>query len=383
MLKDKIAVIADELYFPKDNPDFFSGFLHLLMLQLTKEDDDVAAELIFLTVNQLLTAIDEEETAPKVVLDRTMFYDETVEKMHRILLSNDVTYLNHPDLMRLFASKLESFNLLKREGILQPVTQKLMSYQEFEEFIRQHKKIVVKPEWGSGGDLVFFVSLDDKNQVTVNWTAKGDNCCNEESFVGSMEDFYKNLDELSRQQKDQESRSSDEKTEWIMQDFLDLKSGRERAVDIRIIKQRGKDGVLKPVLTHGRMAASEHSLVTNLSKHGIPISVENVLEGTGITEDDLFEFCRQVDNCVESEFGHQIGEVGHDLAVVKTENGWKIYYIEGNTMPGYLLDSWETLNANGANVKYLSERDKTLLMNPIHFMNSLLSIKEDELQAAL
>lgn len=364
--RTECIVLTDEGLLPKDDNSCFYGFLHLLMQMLAANNDELAKP-VFMTADQLLSVADRRHRL--TLLDRTLLYSPVVKELHEVLHAAGCQYITHPKIMALFASKLETYSLLKAHDVMQPNTSSLIDLATLQHFISQYKDVVVKPEWGGMGDKVFFIFSADDGLLRMVWIEKHSGICEEKTFIGHVVDVYDKILDISNQPSPSGSRASLGSVRLIVQEYLDLSSGRESAMDIRIIEQRGSDGILRPVLAHGRHTVP----ITNISKNGVLAELSAVLRGTGVTPQDLFSFCAGIDDVVQSETKLPIGEVGHDVAVVLRNGVWQIVYLEGNTMPGYVFESWNQLCRADAQdyVVRLSTVDKALLGNPLAYAKFL------------
>ncbi|MGD9129936.1 MAG: hypothetical protein PVJ09_05610, partial [Candidatus Woesebacteria bacterium] len=70
-MSEEILILTDEALMPQNDQHCFYAFLHLLLLQLAKEN---GLKLIFLTPKKAL----EMDSLPSVILDRTLRYDADI-----------------------------------------------------------------------------------------------------------------------------------------------------------------------------------------------------------------------------------------------------------------------------------------------------------------
>jgi hypothetical protein len=279
--------------------------------------------------------------------------------------------------MTYFASKWQTYQLLEEQGILQAETQLLTQLSDLEAFLRKYLQAVVKPEWGGMGDRVYFLEVKNADRIEVSWVEGHGAQSIEKSECMSLTTFYKMICSPVTNVAKDGVRANVSSEGWIIQKFLDLSAGRRQAMDIRVIEQRDGDGNLVPTFCHGRISNHHNIPLTNLSKGGCYVPIGQVLDGTSVKAKDIMQVCKGVDAAIEGVTGHQIGEVGHDLAVALIDDGWKIFYIEGNTMPGYVLKAWSELCSHGPITALLSLRDRRLLQNPLLYMQYLIELKEN------
>jgi hypothetical protein len=306
------------------------------------------------------------------IIDKTLVYTPKTQEIHDICQRNCVPYLNHPETMRIFASKFATYQAVQETGIRQPFTTRISTQQQYQDYLETKKngeKIVIKPEWGGMGTNVYFVKKVSANIVEVSWKTKAEEVVtsHQERFTSS--DFYNSYISPIIPDLSGDSRSSSTQVSWIAQEFLDLSGDDGCAQDIRVIEQRDESGRLVVAKIHGRKSNSTSIPLSNIDKGGKVCDAHDILEGTCISMDEVVETCRTVDAKVEQKTNKPIGEVGHDLAVI-TENGrCKLVYIEGNTMPGYILDKWEDIQKFGPHISLLSNCDCELIYRPIQYMD--------------
>ncbi len=363
-----LAIVTEANLMPSlDNcEDGFYATIHLLQLRLAQT---LGAQVGFSTVEDIL----QTSQYPDCVYDHLLQYSDGVRSMHQTLTEANVPYVNPPAIMELFASKIKSYQVLDNFGVLQPYTEQFTNSEQLATFLKKRKKAVIKPEWGGMGNKVYFLTQEEEEIVNVEWVE--DDCgvyVEHQEAMQANEFFDKFI--LKNPAVPQKGVRGNIEGSWVIQEFLDLARGRDGVVDLRVIEQRDGEGELKVSLLHGRKSTHSSTPLTNISKGGQLTHISEVLKGTGIKAKDLIDVCRVVDNAVESVTGERIGEVGHDLAVVLTDEGWKIYYIEGNTMPGYVLRVWDKVASPDFDLSDINGRDRKLLSNPLEYMQYLANI---------
>jgi len=368
MSTERCLLLTDPLNFP-ENPTFY-GLLHHLLRQIahgSPQENDFS--LAFATPQEAIEQIEDIS----VILDRTLCYTPQVKALHRKCAERNIPYVNHPTLMALLANKKATHDALSLSGIKQPFTQSIGSKDDLIKFMSRlgiSRRFVIKPTWGGMGDWVTFVEMTHGGYIRARW--KEDSLKIKE-FCGFPSDFCQQVLFIQIGETNGGSRSAEGPVSWIAQEYLDLTGIDGLARDIRVIQQRDRFGVMKTSLIHGRQSDSAALPLTNLSKGGQLCSVEQILDGTGITIDQLLSLCSQVNHVFETATGHNIGEIGHDIAVTRSADKFHLIYLEGNTMPGYVLESWDLLVSadTEAQQPVLTTQDRTLLVRPFEYANRI------------
>ena len=368
----KVFVLTEEENLPT-NCSFY-GINHLLLQQWYSLNRNLCDFELFLTTpRQVLNIIDQVD----VVIDRTSSYNQYIQKCHGYFLEHSIKYLNSPKIMETLASKYQTYMALSGDDTLQPRTFRLESFEQLNSIIKEIDcpRIVIKPEWGSDGDGVFFIEFTDQHfNVNVRWKECDNQVIIVKTFKGNLEQFYnENIKNAKIHTASQNCNLKECEKSWIVQEWIDIMSEDGTAFDIRVIEQRDGFGKLTLSSYHGRKGPEKGISVTNLDKGRIPEFEAHLslhLQNLGLSLDSLFEFCKKVDRKIEKVSG-LIGEIGHDVAI-KTENGkCSFCYLEGNSMPGYAFINWEKIKET-KDINYCSESEKALVSKPLLYCNYLL-----------
>lgn len=349
----KISVITDPDYFPDQMGCF--GISHRFAGEYASDrvDNDTVE---FVTPSEVL---DRSEVVTRAI-DRTLHFDATVQAMHGKLGEDGVLYLNHPSVMGILASKVGLYDALDGlEEYLIP-TVVVSDASDLRDYFcsKVGRKLVVKPEYGGMGNRVFLVQILSSNQLHAEWI-DGDL----RVFEGDVGEFYEQY--MCGENTKHDRKNALAAPKWVVQDFIEFSHVKGGVVDIRLIHQATPAGTKHQSALYGRRAAGALA-ITNLEKGGQIVSIDEVLREARVSVDAVLELCREVERVLEASTGHIIGEIGHDVGIAKSG---QLFYIEGNTMPGYVYSDWDRVSMDPSfSFSSLPELDQRLISTPLDYL---------------
>lgn len=339
---EEIYLVTDKIYDVEQNNCF--GNMHRFASEYCE------AEGIPFKIISVEEAFAVRESIRKII-DRTLHYANPLPELHTALAGR-ATYLNSPELMGIFASKVKLQDLLEplKENLIPSVV--VESESDFLDHLSSNvgRTVVLKPDYGGMGDDVFFIEVKSSEHIFVKWREGSD-----QFFEGDPREFFDKKVKFTVYKK------------WLGQEFVRLSKIDSSVLDIRVVRQALKPNTKRVSDIYGRQSVGVVP-ITNLEKNGLVVSPESVqkfLIDRELTVDHLLGLCEDVESIVKP-FGN-IGEVGHDIGI--DENG-KLVYIEGNTMPGYRFSNWAKIIGGKEVVHFfdLPLCDQMLVKTPIDYL---------------
>jgi hypothetical protein len=330
----------------------FHSIPHSLLADWSMENiEGMGIQLVMTTPDNFWDVADET----RVMIDRILRYTDEVRKIHEAMEERGIPYVNDPTLMGITSSKLQMHEILKDTGIMIAETILIKSFDDLRHFANQRmgEKIVLKPEYGSDGVDIYFIEVLGEDNVHIIWVEDKEGERKEKEYKGSLKRFFdENIVDKGK---------FGDKFTWVTQDFIELIKCGGCTVDLRMVEQRDGEGELRFTSAYARKAKGSVPLC-NLGQGGKPLQIEKVLQETGVKIHGLREFCRAADHEIEKHA--KIGEIGHDIGITMQDRSPSLCYIEGNSMPGYTFQEWESIRQGNAS---LSRSDEKLITMPLQY----------------
>lgn len=214
-----------------------------------------------------------------------------------------------------------------------PDTELTHNYEQIKAFIDLYDSIILKPTLLSRGRGICIISKDNTSYKVFDYRNRDI----VETQLNSEEEL-KNFFETNK----------DFFNQYLIQQHLKLAKVNGGAFDIRVVMQKEKINEWKCTGIECRVAG-EKILLTNISRGGYALTLDNALDGAFPNElekqntikENLNALCLKLCKSLEST-GHHFAEFGMDIAV--DENG-SLWIIEVNVFPsfkGFKIMDYET-----------------------------------------
>ncbi|OBZ07695.1 YheC/YheD family protein [Bacillus sp. FJAT-26390] len=254
---------------------------------------------------------------PKINMD-IGFYPPALEgRASRVKKSKQLRFTGYG-----LGNKCKIQSHLIGSSVLQPYllpTEKVNSAQQFIQFLRKHKSIMLKPINGWGGRGIIRVTLENEHFV-VQRDGKA-----KLSLPSSRLDSY--------------IRGVLKSGRHLMQKWIDIRNKNGKVFDIRALMQKKDDGdwVMTGMAVREGM---KNKITSNIKSGGDAFKVEDYLEkeqgsenGAALTK-SIVEVAEYIPEFVEKSYKSRLSELGIDLAVDRSGNLW---LIEINIKPGKMI----------------------------------------------
>lgn len=220
----------------------------------------------------------------------------------------------------------------------QPPTELIKNYEMAKEFIDKYKNVILKPVNLSRGRGICLIEKSDKAYNVKDYRSKKGSKIELENDE-ELKKFFSNNNKFFK--------------DYIIQKKLNLSNINKSVFDIRVVMQKINKNTWQCSGMECRIS-KENTLITNISKGGYPLSVQEALrfkfpeiEKRKIMINIIkllgFKLCLYLDKLDE-----HFAELGIDIALDEDN---KLWIIEANVLPGF--DGFKTLNSKVySNIKY-------------------------------
>lgn len=152
-------------------------------------------------------------------------------------------------------------------------------------------------------------------------------------------------------------RAVQKKRKYLVQQWLDIRNEAGHVYDVRVIMQKGKQGIWR-FIGMGVREGGRGNITSNLKSGGSPFEAQPYLEKrfgaerAGEICEKIKEISMQIPDCLERSYKKRLAELGLDLAV--DQNG-RVWLIEVNSKPG------RTILRTVCNMRKVEERIRSVV----------------------
>ncbi|WP_409304521.1 YheC/YheD family protein [Peribacillus sp. SCS-155] len=202
-----------------------------------------------------------------------------------------------------------------------PETSKIYESRDIWAELHKHGRIMLKPEFGSGGMGIYLLSKD-KNSVRIRMTKKD----------GGYERTLSNVDQIERWFSVLLSESP-----YICQQYLELSNRENRPYDVRLFLQKDERNIWTE-RGRGVRVGSKHAVTANLAAGAKAIPFQSLLRSYPADiqkriENSISVIKRTLPQELEKRF-RRLFELGIDIGI---DRSGKVWILDINSKPGRKL----------------------------------------------
>jgi hypothetical protein len=263
----------------------------------------------------------EKFTIPTYIYDRCFYKNDERSKKSKPI----VQWLkNRPDTVFLgygLPSKFDIYQVLANDFHLSaytPATEKVAYATEVIKKLLKHKKILLKPEYGSQGKGIFVLSIEN-GQIKLVTQQREHLFTKLFIKAGQFKLWFQKLLEVQP---------------YLLQPFLSLQNEENQPFDIRILLHKNKDGIWSEC-GRGVRIGQTGNIISNISGGSTICSYVQWKKGLTnnqltLLESDLATILQRLPFLLEKQFG-RLFELGIDIGLAKDGSLW---ILDTNSKPG-------------------------------------------------
>ena len=255
---------------------------------------------------------EDEFPYPDVIINIFNPHTELEKKVSKEL-QKYVPFTSYP-----VGSKIHMYDLISNSNLYM---ENVIPYKRLEkstdvfDFLKLHKKIIVKPSLGHHGDNV--VSIEEQNLKYLLKDGEG-------QYLYDKDELISYIEKMKHQ------------FTLVIQKFIKCYTKNNEPYDLRIHMQKGKHGLWRIAIIYPRIGA-QHAVATNVSKGATMTNIDLFLMSefkdlAFVVKKKLIYFSLNFIKHFESLYKHKFDELGLDIGLDEKQ---KIWLYEVNWRPGH------------------------------------------------